>query len=298
MTSQSRAAAAGQRQDLYLLAAISLPVLLLLAAYLITRNDLERRYAVPAEEIAVPQGSAALAEGARLARIRGCYWCHGEQMQGKAYFADATRGIILITPNLSETIPAYSSADFVAAVRYGVRPDGTSLQPAMPSFAYYNMSDEDLGLIFAYLKSLAPVTGFTAEYRLMPLGWIRWALRRFPGNVADLIDHDLPRPDPAVAGSPTERGRYLAESICTECHGDNGRLRVPVTPDLTIALSYTRDEFFHLMRTGEARHERPLDYHMVEVSQFRYGAMTDKEIDSLYAYFQSMLNVARLAENE
>ena len=38
-----------------------------------------------------------------------------------------------------------------------------------------------------------------------------------------------------------QRGRYLAESICTECHGDNGRLRVPGSPDLIVASAYTRE---------------------------------------------------------
>jgi mono/diheme cytochrome c family protein len=289
MNFRDQAQAQSQREDIWLLIVVSIPLLLVAFAYLNARAGLTERYAVPATEIRIPQDAAAIEEGARLARIRGCFWCHGEQLEGDKYFAEADRGIILITPNLSKLNREYSTADYVRALRYGVRPDGTSLQPAMPSFAFYNMSDADLGRIIAYIKSVPEQEGFTGEYRLMPLGWLRWTLRRFPTNVASLIDPNAARPDPAVAGPAVARGEYLAKSICTECHGDNGRLRVSVTPDLTVALGYTREEFFHLMRTGEPRHERPIDYHMIEVSKYRYGAMTDAEIDALYQYFQSLM---------
>ena len=278
--------------DVALLVIIAIPLLVLAYVYSVTRADIDRRYSVSAAPVAVPTGSAAVAEGERLARVRGCFWCHGEALEGQQYFAMAERGIIAVAPNLTKKIREYSAADFARAVRHGVRPDGTSLQPAMPSFAFYNISDPDMGLMLAYINSLPEQEGLAGEFRLMPLGWIRWAMGELPPNVADLIDHAAPRPAAAVNGSARDRGKYLASSICTECHGDNGRLRVRGSPDFEIAAAYSKDEFYRLMRTGQPRHDRPIDYHMVDASKYRYIQLTDAEVADLYSYFQSLLNPA------
>ena len=42
------------------------------------------------------------------------------------------------------------------------------------------------------------------------------------------------------------------------------------------------------MRSGEPRHDEPIDYHMIEVSKYRYIDMKDTEIDALYSYLQSL----------
>ena len=52
-------------------------------------------------------------------------------------------------------IGAWTEADFKTAIREGRRPNGTPLLPAMPR-AYQVMPDEELGKIFAYLKTLPP----------------------------------------------------------------------------------------------------------------------------------------------
>ena len=80
--------------------------------------------------------------------------------------------------------------------------------------------------------------------------------------------------------------------ICAECHGDNGRIRVPGTPDLEISAAYSREDFVRLMRTGAPAGDRKIDYHMVDVGKYRYVRLTDDEVDALYAYFQSMLDVS------
>jgi mono/diheme cytochrome c family protein len=104
-----------------------------------------------------------------------------------------------------------------------------------------------------------------------------------------LIDHSAPRPDPALNGSPVSRGRYLAESVCTECHGDNGRIRVPNSPDLQIAAAYSEQDFYRLMRTGVSLGERDIDYHMVDAAKYRYTLLSDAEVGALYAYFRSLV---------
>ncbi|MBT8132378.1 MAG: c-type cytochrome [Gammaproteobacteria bacterium] len=259
-----------------------------LALWYLADSGLNREYDVPRAAFTMPSGPEVVAEGERLAQVRGCFWCHGPQLEGQKYFAEHQRGLIVVAPDLTRKIREYTPAEFARTVRNGVRPDNTSLQPAMPSFAFYNMSDPDMGAIMAYIESLPEQQGLEGEFRLLPLGWWRWVAGELPPNVAELIDHEAPRPDPAVDGDPVARGRYLAESICTECHSDGGRIRVPGSPDLIVASAYNRADFFRLMREGITVGERDIDYHMVDASKYRYTYLYDNEVDALYAYFRSL----------
>ncbi|MGI9308922.1 MAG: cytochrome c [Gammaproteobacteria bacterium] len=251
----------------------------------------EQTYDVPLSpfETAAPTPEL-VAEGERLARIRGCFWCHGESLEGQKYFADPERGVLVIAPNLPRKAQQYSDAEFARAIRQGVRPDGTSVWPAMPAFAYYHLDDADLNAIIAYIRSLPVQKGLQGKRRLWPTGWFRVLAKDLPPNVADLVDHDQPRMESGSADDPVARGAYLAETVCTECHSDNGRLRVPISPDLGIVRAYSEEQFFALMRKGTALNERKIDYHMVDVSKYRYFAMTEDEVAALYAFFTRPLD--------
>jgi mono/diheme cytochrome c family protein len=274
--------------EVFLLSMTGLVLAAILYAYVRVDAELRAVYDVPVESIELPAGPGVLIEGERLARVRGCFWCHGQSLEGQKYFAQADRGVIIVAPNLTRKVREYTPSEFARAVRHGVKSDGTSVQPAMPSFAFYNMSDADIGAIIAYIQSLPVQEGLEGEFRLMPVGWFRWLAGRLPPSAADLIDHAAPRPDPALNGSPVDRGRYLAESICTECHGDNGRMRVPNTPDLIVAAAYSYEDFYRLIRTGVPVGERKIDHHMVDVSKYRYTELRNDEVDALYAYFRSL----------
>ena len=274
--------------EFFLLLLIGLMLAVVVYVYVRSEAELYKVYDVPAEPVEVPAGPEVVVEGERLARIRGCFWCHGQSLEGQKYFAQADRGLIAIAPNLTRKVREYTPSEFARAVRHGIKMDGTSVQPAMPAFAYYNMSDADIGVLIAYIQSLPLQDGYEGEFRLMPVGWFRWVAGRFPPNAADLIDHTAQRPEPALNGSAVDRGRYLAESICTECHGDNGRLRVPGTPDLIVAAAYSREDFYRLIRTGEPVGERKIDYHMVDASKYRYTEFRNDEVEALYAYFRSL----------
>jgi len=274
--------------EVFLLLVIGLLLVVIFYAYFRSDQELFSVYDVPIEPIALAGGPAVVAEGERLARVRGCFWCHGQFLEGQQYFAEADKGLIAIAPNLTRKVRDYTPAEFARALRHGVKKDGTSVQPAMPSFAFYNMSDADIGAIITYIQSLPVKEGVEGEFRLMPVGWFRWIAGQFPPNAAELIDHSAPRPDPALNGSMTDRGRYLAESICTECHGDNGRIRVPNSPDLIVAAAYSYKDFYRLIRTGVPVGDRKIDYHMVDASKYRYTELRDEEVDALHAYFLSL----------
>jgi cytochrome c553 len=51
----------------------------------------------------------------------------------------------------------YTEAAFITTMRTGKKPNGTAIQPPMPSDVYKNMTDDDLKAIFAYLRSIKPI---------------------------------------------------------------------------------------------------------------------------------------------
>jgi len=61
-----------------------------------------------------------------------------------------------LTPNKKTGIGSWTADQFVRAVKYGNRPDGTSNREPMPPFA--NMTDQEAHAVFAYLNTLPPVS--------------------------------------------------------------------------------------------------------------------------------------------
>jgi len=276
---------------LYILVALAVAVLLAYSyVWVQIETRMTRVYDVPLIDVSVSDDPAVLAEGERQAWIHGCFWCHGNQLQGKPYFINGARGVKAVAPNLTYKARDNSPAEMARAIRHGIKADGTSLQPAMPSFAFYNMSDEQTGALISYIRSVPVVDGPEGEFTLWPIGKIRTLQGIVPPNLADLIDHTAARTPSEYESGSIEHGRYLAESVCTECHSDNGNLRVPGTPDLAIARAYNKEQFVRLIRTGVALGEREIDYHMVEVAEYRYIYFTDEEVDALFKYFHRPLN--------
>jgi len=62
-----------------------------------------------------------------------------------------------ITPDKETGLGNWTDAQIKAAITNGVRPDGTKLRPPMAFEYYKNISEEDLGAIVAYLRSLKPI---------------------------------------------------------------------------------------------------------------------------------------------
>jgi mono/diheme cytochrome c family protein len=152
-----------------------------------------------------PQGGAAFAGGYAI-----------ESPLGKIYSSN-------ITPSLTVGIGSYTEPQFAAALRQGVRADGSHLYPAMPYTAYAGLTDGDVEALFAYFRqSVAPVDIKPPDTNLP-----------FPFNVrASMIAwnalflHDArfkPNPD---RDEPWNRGAYLVTVLghCTSCHSPRGVL--------------------------------------------------------------------------
>ena len=153
----------------------------------------------------------------------------------------------VVAPNLTAAVRKYSDAELVGIIRHGVRPGGRSMM-VMPAEAFVLLTDEDLGRIIAFLKSLPAVEGPGPSVSLGPLGRIGVAIGQFK-TVAQLIAETVPPPE--ASSDEAAHGRYLARTICAQCHGTS--LRGASNPDFTspslqVVAAYSPEAFTQLMR--------------------------------------------------
>jgi mono/diheme cytochrome c family protein len=265
-------------------------IVLVIAAYAVvfglSERILRHTYDVPAVSLTVPTDPESIEEGHRLAVIRGCFGgCHGKQAEGQVFFDDPIVGRV-VAPNLTAAVHRYTDAQIANIVRNGLRPDGRSVI-VMPSEAFVGMNDADLGRVIAFMKSLPPADGPAPEVSVGPLGRIGLITGKFR-LAAQLIADTVP--PPAAPNEEAERGRYLARSICAECHGTSlqGDANPDFTsPDLRIVAAYSADAFTRLLRTGVPSSEREL---VVMGDRARTGLshLTDPEIAALYTYLHAL----------
>jgi mono/diheme cytochrome c family protein len=243
-------------------------------------------YDVPLNVIAVPADSAAIAEGRRLALIRGCYdGCHGKGADGGVFF-DQPMLARLVAPNLTRIVAEQSDTELERVIRQGVRPNGRSTI-GMPSAMYYHLTDEDLGAIIAFLRSLPPTDGPATVISLGPLARLGVVLGQYEPQVR-MIDRSVPRARAHQLDDTVAHGRYLALTSCTECHGGDLRgSRDGGTPTLAIAAAYSPDAFARLMRTGIALGDRELTL-MASVARGRFSHFTEGELTALHAYLKTL----------
>jgi mono/diheme cytochrome c family protein len=244
----------------------------------------DRVYDVPLSAFAVTNDPALVAEGERLARIRGCVGCHGPALEGRV-FIDEPLLARIVAPDLTRMAREQSDAELERVIRSGVRRDGRSVW-VMPSPMFYHLTDEDLGAIIAYIRSVAPSDGPATEVRLRVLGWFGLVSGKFPPLV-DEIDQTASRftPDREDALS---FGRYLALTACTECHGADLRGEPDGgAPPLSIAAAFAPAAFTRLMREGIGLGDRELGM-MGAVARDRFAHFTDGEIDALHTYLRTL----------
>jgi mono/diheme cytochrome c family protein len=187
----------------------------------------------------------------------------------------------------------FSDADWVRAIRYGLRRDGTSLI-GMPSEVYTKMTDADLGAVIAYLKQLPPVDREVPQSHFKPFGRVLLAAGRMQILTAPKTFHGATTASAEPA--PTAGyGRYLADvSGCHGCHGfglSGGQVAGP--PDVPIAANltpagigaWTQADFVRAMREGR----RPDGTSIHPFMPWRlYAAMQDDELQALWLYLRSV----------
>jgi mono/diheme cytochrome c family protein len=169
------------------------------------------------------QNFAQVERGRYLATAADCVSCHTIPNSGIPF--SGGRGIETpfgnivspnITPDAATGIGSWSDDEFDAAVRKGIRPDGSPLYPAMPYPSYTKMSRDDVMAIRAYLNTLEPVRNVVVTNTLpFPFNI------RAPMSVWDALYFTEGRfvPDPQKSAE-WNRGAFLVDgpSHCTACH--------------------------------------------------------------------------------
>ena len=238
----------------------------------------------PPFSASIPTDEISIKNGQRLATVRGCYACHGQDLRGEVL----PWGGRAVAVNLTSYIEEHGLPSFERAVRHGIGADGKSLV-FMPSYMYHLMTDEDLLAIAAYLKSLEPQKDDLPKPHLDRK--LRWSLIQGDWLPVPAFIEESPAPiHQHEPGSDVAKGEYLALTSCSECHGLDLRGWTDtewVTPDIAIAAAYPTKDFHRLMNEGVGLGDRELGT-MGEVAQKRFSHFTQEEKNQLHAYLRTL----------
>lgn len=276
-------------------------VIAIAIVYLISSARMNKTYEIAVDPVETALAdSSVIAHGRHVAVIRGCVDCHGDQLEGKIFFDSpvlAELSASNLTAGAGGVADTYSDADWVRAIRNGVNPEGRPLL-FMPSHEYYLLSDEDLGALVSYIKSVPPVDNPLPENSVGPLGRILYVTGQLPLLPVELIDHDAERPAAPEAGPTAEYGAYLATG-CTGCHGatfSGGKIPgtppgfIPppnLTPDVETGLgAWTEEDFYRALKEGKRPDGTSLDEQYMPWPLT--AQMTDDELEALWSYFQTL----------
>jgi mono/diheme cytochrome c family protein len=260
-------------------------------------NQGYENFDIPVESISIPTDEAAIARGEHIAITRFCGSCHGDNLAG-GYLMNELVLAVIPAPNLTAGTGGVgltnTDEDWIRAIRHGVGHDNRGLI-GMPARIWYQLSDEDLGALIAYLKNIPSVDNEFPKRKIGPAFRLMLTLGLAPVSEAPLIDHSASRPSAPQPGVTLEYGEYLALG-CTACHGPNmngGTIR-DLNGELVTALNLTpggelqgwsEEDFITALRTGET----PSGHVMSEIMPWRYvGQMTDKELQAIWLYIQSL----------
>jgi len=264
--------------------------------YLASEATIERRYPLPAISELAASLPETVRHGEHLARIAGCEDCHGNNLEGLPVRA---AGLLPIwSSNLRLAAAKMSEGEFERALRHGLAPDATSLW-AMPATDYMYMTETDVGVLLAWLRSLGP----RGAPRPVPVWNWRARLALLDGRLVPSPLQIRAAPSSLDLGPRYDGGRYLARIACSECHGtDLEGLASHKAPDLAAITHYSRSAFFDLLRRGlgESRRRVPA---MRRLAATRFHDFADFEIMALYDYLDARAHapsalVARARANE
>lgn len=275
---------------------VGLAAVALAAVYIASNARINTTYEIQAAVVQIPTDAEAIAAGEHLAVTRGCTDCHSENLGGGAFVDDPMLGT-LYASNLTSGaggVGAYTDADWVRAIRHGIGPDGQSLI-WMPSQEFYFLSDEDLGSLIAYLKTVPAVDNELPEHTLRPMGRALFLAGQLPLLPAEIVEHEAPRPNAPQPGVTAEYGAYLAVG-CSGCHGPDysggpipgGAPDWPPAANLTPGgdlVDWSEADFIAAFRTGIKPNGQPFDENMPYEA---IGQMTDDELKAVFLFLRSL----------
>lgn len=266
--------------------------------YAWTNKQLAVIVPVPTHEFTAPTGDSVVARGEHVTKaIAKCADCHGDDYGGKVLVSDPAIGTVYV-PNITAgrggRLTAMTDADIERAIRHGVSKDGRRLI-IMPANEYQHLSDDDVGAIIAYLRTVAPVDRDSVETNFGPLARALYAAGKMPWFPSTKVTHAAEVVPAVTVDSTIAYGRYLALGGCSGCHGENyaGGPIAGAPPDWPSAsnltptglAAYDYASFAHVLSTGE----RPDGTRLHPVMPVQATKlMTPVEMTAVWKYLQSV----------
>lgn len=277
---------------------IGLILLVAVILYGIGFARMNKVYDFPPSGIVVPTDEASVAHGRHIVETT-CISCHTVDLGGKVPFISVDGIMTLDSANLTSGEGGiggeFTDEDYVRAIRHGVDPEGKPIyMPSVTAFA--RMSDEDLGAVIAYLKTVPPVDRVTNGFQVKSMAYIVFPLGLFGNMPVEDVGHEnnVAAPEP---GMTVEFGEYrLAISDCRGCHYPDlagGKYADPtfdiLVPNLTPGGelgSWTEEQFIQTLRTGVTPSGHELKSNIMPLDEI--NNLTDDELKAIFLYLQSL----------
>ncbi len=173
-------------------------------------------------------GAAKVGHGKRLSSLFGCNACHGADYTGVNFGEMIPLVEGLWASNISLTMPKMGDSELERLLRKGVHPDREIY--LMPSKQTQFMSERDMAALIGFLRTIPPAgkptplppRGFeeSVRARLPKDYWLTEEERKTGSyaNAADEVDYYAAHRPPDL-GPQFARGRMIAETVCSSCHG-------------------------------------------------------------------------------
>jgi mono/diheme cytochrome c family protein len=316
------------KKVLFLLTGVVLIVVAGFMVFVYSSYDKDYSAQYPVSNLNVKSDSAMIERGRYLAQGPAhCIDCHSPMEKVLAHDSDEdlemTGGFGLeippgkfygpnITPDEETGIGKYTDGQLYRMLRYNIRPDGQATIDFMP---FFNMSDEDIYAIIAYLRSLEKVRHKMPERELSFLGKALFTFGAIKPSVPDEPVINRAMEDTSIA-----YGKYLAYAVanCMGCHTERdlqtgeyigepyaGGMTfgpdalhqgwVYVTPNITpdkqtgIMANWDEATFIDRMKAGKIYETSPMPW-------TAYQRMKDNDLKAIYRFLKTVRPVAKTIE--
>ena len=241
-----------------------------------------------------------VAHGERLASVLACGSCHLPDYRGANFGQMIPLVDGLWATNISRTLPEFSDAELERLLREGVHPAREIY--LMPSKQSQWLGDRDMAALLAYLRTIPPTGEATPP---PPMGFEEAVTGRLPDDYWRTAPEGAPRAyhnaaeeaeyfaenAPADYGPQLARGRLVALTVCTICHGAALDGVGEPAGDMQAVLDYGDAGARRLLREGLDRRGDlvPPTWIPEEAgTDHAFPALTDGEVAAVVAYVRRL----------
>lgn len=229
---------------------------------------------------AAPDEAVQIAHGERLTQVLGCQACHGDGLQGSNVTKSDPAMGDWWAPNVTLQMANYSDAELDRLIRHGEPKDKRPFY-FMPAESLQFISDSDLAAVIAYLRTLKPGGEQMPPVKKGPT-YIKLEKAGEFARSTEMIRR-FRAEQPVDLGEQHKLGRYIAMTVCSECHNAKLQGFEGFSPNLDLAGVYEPKELHRLLTTGEGKVKKDLGL-MSATSRHRFAKFTSGERDAIVNY--------------